>query len=404
MGGLEVRNYWSFATAGEIILGNGSINSLGEIIGKFKARNVLIVCDPGIKQAGIMDKALGILAEAGLNVIAYDQAEPEPPVCKAIECYQFAKNQNIEVIVGLGGGSSIDLAKVVAVLLTYGGDPKQYFGEFKVPGPVLPLIAVPTTSGTGTEVTPAAVLTDEEANLKVGVSDNYIRPAVALVDPELTLGLPPHITAHTGMDVLCHAIEAYTAVEYRYLPVTGPAIYQGTYELTDTLALKSIELAAKSLRLAVEQGHNLQARADMALASVLAGMAFSNAGVGAAHALAYPIGAECHAPHGLLVGLLLPHVMEYNLPVQQERFARVAVAMEENINGLSVKAAAMAAVNGIKDIIADIKMVSRLRDLGIQEDLLPLLAERTLAVTRLLRSNPRRLTAKDMEGILRNAY
>ncbi|WP_206813024.1 iron-containing alcohol dehydrogenase [Paradesulfitobacterium ferrireducens] len=399
-----MRNVWNFSTAGKIIFGNDAVQGLGKLMQSLSEKTALVVTDPGIKAAGILETALSSLKQEGVSYAVYDQCEPEPRVEKAVEAYDFAKNQNCGAIIGLGGGSSIDLAKAVAVLLTYGGSPKDYFGEFKVPGPVLPLVAIPTTSGTGTEVTPAAVLTDLQANLKIGISDNYIRPMIALVDPMLTVKMPPAVTASTGIDALTHAIEAYTAIGFEYLLAEGEALYQGTNDLTDALAEKAIKLVSDNLRLAVDQGQNVKARYNMALGSVLAGMAFSNAGVGAAHAIAYPVGAATHAPHGVLCGLLLPHVMEYNVPVALDRFVKVAELMGENVRGLNQFEAAMLSVKAVKRLIRDVKITATLRGLGVNEAQLPDMAEKTLEVGRLLRNNPRRLTAADIEGILRNAY
>ena len=399
-----MREIWSFSTSGKLVFGNGALEELGKIVKGLTKEKVLVITDPGIKAVGILQQATNVLEHDGVSYAVYDECEPEPRVEKAIEAYEFAKKQNCGAIIGLGGGSSIDLAKAVAVLLTHGGEPRNYFGEFKVPGPVLPLIAIPTTSGTGTEVTPAAVLTDLQANLKIGISDNYIRPTVALVDPILTVLMPPAVTASTGIDALTHAVEAYTAIPYRYLQAEGEALYQGTNELTDALATKAIELISANLRLAVEQGQNVAARYNMALGSVLAGMAFSNAGVGAAHAIAYPLGALVHAPHGVMCGLLLPHVMEYNIPVAVNRFTKIAELMGEATSGLSNLEAAMLSVKAVKRLIYDVKLPGTLRDLGVLEEKVPELAEKTLEVQRLLRNNPRRLTAADLEGILRNAY
>lgn len=399
-----MRNVWNFSTAGKLVFGNNAIQGLGKLMQSLTEKTTLVITDPGIKAAGILETALAAMKQEGVSYVVYDQSEPEPRVEKAVEAYEFAKNQNCGAIIGLGGGSSIDLSKVVAILLTYGGSPKDYFGEFQVPGPVLPLVAIPTTSGTGSEVTPAAVLTDLQANLKIGISDNFIRPLIALVDPMLTVKMPPAVTASTGIDALAHAVEAYTAIGYEYLLAEGEALYQGTNDLTDALAVKAIKLISENLRLAVDQGQNVEARSNMALGSVLAGMAFSNAGVGAAHAIAYPVGAVTHAPHGVLCGLLLPHVMEYNVPVALDRFTRIAELMGENINGLDQFEAAMLSVKAVKRLINDVKITATLRGLGVAEEKLPELAEKTLVVGRLLRNNPRRLAASDIEGILRNAY
>ncbi|KKM11396.1 alcohol dehydrogenase [Clostridiales bacterium PH28_bin88] len=400
-----MRNAFGFAIAGEMVFGNGSVNKLGSIVKKLGGSRVLVVTDPGLAKAGLLATVEGLLKDAGVGVVSYDRAEPEPRVARAVEGYQEVKGEKCDLVVGLGGGSSMDIAKTLALLLTHGGEPADYFGESKVPGPVLPLVAIPTTAGTGSEITPSAVLTDEVNNVKVGISDNYLRPRVALVDPLLTLELPPAITASTGMDALCHAVEAFTGIDYRYLPIKPDeeVLYHGSNQLTNTLAREAIRLIGGSLRTAVDQGRNVEARHDMALGSVTAALAYSNSGVGAAHALAYPVGALTHAPHGVLCGLLLPHVMQYNLPVRMEKLAEIAVLLGENTAGLSRQEAAQKGVDAVKSLIRDIKMTSRLRDLGVTGEDIPGLAEKTMGVTRLLRNNPRRASVEGMAEILTSA-
>ncbi|MCQ6264640.1 iron-containing alcohol dehydrogenase [Fictibacillus sp. WQ 8-8] len=207
-----MRTTWDFYSTERIVFGNGAIQQLGEILQRLGAKNVLLISDPGIKQAGIVDKVLALLEQANYHAVVYDQVIPEPPIDSALECYEFAKSQNTDAVIGLGGGSSIDMAKIVALLVAHGGHPLDYYGgENQVPGPIAPLVAIPTTAGTGSEVTSVSVLTDVKNNLKVGISDNYLRPTVALLDPELTIGLPSYVTACSGIDALSHAIEAYTA-------------------------------------------------------------------------------------------------------------------------------------------------------------------------------------------------
>jgi alcohol dehydrogenase class IV len=317
----------------------------------------------------------------------------------------FAKGEDFDLIIGLGGGSNIDLAKAAAVVLRYGGSFHDYFGEFKVPGPVLPHIAVPTTSGTGSEVSPVSVLTDEEKKIKIGISDNLLRPRVALVDPELCLTMPPKVTADTGMDALCHAIECYTNIPHRYLPVPEEAdiVFSGKQPLADCLAERAIELIGANLRLAVDQGNNLEARAGMALGSLMAGAAFSNAGVAAIHALSFPIGGLTKATHGACNGVMLPHVMQYNLPVCLEEMANIAQLMGEEVDDLSLPEAAQRGVEAVKALMRDIRFPQKLTDLGVKEKDIKWIAESTVAITRLMRGNPRRVGMEDLEAILRSA-
>ena len=404
----NIREVWGFATAGELIFGNNSVRKIGKIVKRLKAQKALVITDPFIQKAGLLALVEGPLKEEAVPYEVYNQGEPEPSIEKALECAEFARKNQYDLIIGLGGGSIIDLGKVCAVLMTYGGHPNDYFGEGKVPGPVMPIIAVPTTAGTGSEVSPASILSDVQANLKKGISDNKLRPRVAIVDPMLTLSCPPMITAATGIDVLAHAIEAHLAVNFAYLPLNpgeeDTVIYHGSYPLTDCLAIKAVELVGQNLRLAVEQGRNVEARTNMALANVLAGMAFSNAGVTAVHAMAYPLGAVSHAPHGVVNGLLLPHVLEYNLPVRTKELARIALALGEPVEGLSPREAALTSIEAVKELIEDIGLPSRMRDIGVQEKDLRPMAEATMLVTRLLRSNPRRVDADILEAIYKQAY
>jgi alcohol dehydrogenase class IV len=400
-----MRNVWEFHSAQQIIFGTGSIHQLDKILTKLKANNVFLITDSGVQKAGIVDKVVSVLQNDGYNVTVYDETIPEPPVETAMACYEFAKSKmDTDVIIGLGGGSSIDLAKVTALLMAHGGHPNDYFGENKVPGPIAPLIAIPTTAGTGSEVTSVSVLTDTDNNLKVGISDNYLRPTVALLDPELTVGLPPYVTACTGIDALAHAVEAYTAVDYKHVQAQGDILFQGSLPISDSLALQAIELIADNLALAVHQGSNLTARSNMLLASLLAGMAFSNAGTASAHALAYPIGGLVKSPHGEVTGLLLPYVMEFNSSIQIEKMGKIAQAFHVQTDGLSEREAAKAACNAVLQLLNDIGLPTRLSEIGIAESHIPEIAEKALGIDRLIRNNPRKPTQKGFEELLTKAF
>ena len=397
-----MRQTWSFNSIDSIIFGQNSIGKINHLIERFKGSKVLIITDPGIAKAGILDKVIEKI-DSRNEVIVYDKVVPEPPIESAIECYHYAKDVGPDLVIGLGGGSSIDLAKVVSLLLTHGGHPADYFGENKVPGPTIPLIAIPTTAGTGSEVTPVAVLTDVENDLKVGISDNYIRPTVALLDPMLTVGLPPYVTACSGIDALSHAIESYTTIDYRYLKAEGEVIFQGASPITDHLALGAIEKIAKHLKNAVLQGTNIEARSEMLLASLMAGMAFSNAGNAAAHALAYPIGGFVKSPHGEVTGLLLPYVMEYNLPVISEKLANISKAFGYSEQRYSQEELATMAPEIVLDLLADIGLPTRLSEIGIKEENIEVIAEKGAAIERLMRNNPRTPDAESLKAMLYHA-
>ncbi|KRF65658.1 alcohol dehydrogenase [Bacillus sp. Soil768D1] len=400
-----MRNTWDFYSTERIVFGNGAIGQLDVILQRLKAKNILLVTDPGIKNAGIVDRISSLLGHANYETVIYDQVVPEPPVESAMDCYKFAESQmDIDAVIGLGGGSSIDMAKIVALLVAHGGHPLDYYGgENQVPGPIAPLVAIPTTAGTGSEVTSVAVLTDVENNLKVGISDNYLRPTVALLDPELTLGLPAYVTACSGIDALSHAIEAYTAKPSAYIQAEGNILFQGSIPISDALAYRAIELIAKNLPLAVQQGSNLEARSNMLMGSLLAGMSFSNAGTAAAHALAYPIGGLVKSPHGEVTGLLLPYVMEYNAAVETEKMVRISQAFNVNSDGLSDKEAALAASKAVLTLLGEIGLPTKLTEIGIKEEDIPEIAEKTLQIDRLIRNNPRMPTKHSLEELLRKA-
>ncbi len=401
-----MRTTWTYHTAGELIFGDGATRHLSEVAVRLGLRRLLLVTDPILVRAGLVDPVLGPLSEAGVNVEMFPGGEPEPSLRAAFACIAAGRDFRPDAVLGLGGGSNMDLAKVAAVVLAHGGTPGMYFGDSKVPGPVLPLICLPTTAGTGSEVSAAAVLTDTENQIKVSTLSNYLRPRVALVDPLLTYTCPPKVTADSGIDALTHAIEAYTAVDNATFPLPPGerSVYQGKNPMADVLAEKAITLVGKFLRRAVKDGQDAEARGGMALAGTLAGMAFSNAGVAVVHALEYPVGGAVHCSHGAGNGLLLPHVMRYNLPARQEAFANMARLLGEDTAGLTEAQAAVRAVDAVDRLRADIGVPARLRDLGVKEEQLAVFAEKAFALKRILRVNPREVTVESLTGILREAF
>ena len=300
----------------------------------------------------------------------------------------------------------MDLAKITATVLAHGGKLRDYVGDDKIPGAPLPLICMPTTAGTGSEVSAAAVLTDHENQVKVGVLSNYLRPRVAIVDPLLTVSCPPKLTADSGIDALTHAIEAYTAVDNETFPLPAGerTVYQGRHPLGDCMAEKAIALIGANLRKAVHDGNNLAAREGMALGATLAGLAFSNVGVALVHALEYPVGGAMHCSHGAGNGLLLPYVMRFNLPTRLKEFATIASLLGENVSGLDERAAAERAVSAVERLRNDIGIPKRLRDLGVQKAQLRPFAEKAFSIKRILRVNPRTPTVEELEAILESAF
>ena len=277
--------------------------------------------------------------------------------------------------------------------------PANYVGDGKVPGPIAPLICVPTTAGTGSEVSAASVITDTDNHIKVGILSNYLRPTVALVDPLLTVSCPAKVTADSGIDALTHAIEAYTAVDNADFPLPAGerSVYQGRHPLGDLTAEKAIRLIGQYLRRAVKDGNDLEAREGMALAALLAGLAFSNVGVAVVHALEYPVGGAVHCSHGCGNGLLLPFVMRFNLPARKREFAEIARLLGD-------EPSAERAITAVEKLRADIGIPPRLRDIGVREAQLRPFAEKAFGIKRILRVNPRSVTVDDLHGILREAY
>lgn len=401
-----LRSTWTFHSAGQLIFGPHAVRQVGTESQRLGVSRVFVVTDAALVRAGLFDLVRDPLRSAGIEVELFDGGQPEPSIHLAQACIAAARQQTPQAIVGLGGGSNMDLAKITATVLTHGGQPDDYFGDDRIPGPVMPLVCIPTTAGTGSEVSGASVLTDSDKHMKVGILSNALRPRVALVDPLLTITCPPKVSADSGIDALTHAIEAYTAVDNEQFPLPPgeKTIYQGRHPMGDMLAEKAIRLIGAHLRRAVANGKDLEAREAMALGATLGGLAFSNVGVAVVHALEYPVGGATHCSHGAGNGLLLPFVMRFNLPERIGQFARIAELLGENVAGLSEREAAERAVVAVERLKTDIGIPERLRDLGVTEDQLPGFAAKSFAVKRILRVNPRPVTEQDLLEILRSAW
>jgi alcohol dehydrogenase class IV len=400
-----MRTTWTFHSAGQLVFGRHATEQLGEVTVGLGVRRLLLVTDHRLVEAGAVDAVLGPLREAGVTCELFTGGEPEPSLKATYAAIAAGRDFRPDGVLGLGGGSNMDLAKITAVVLTHGGTPLMYAGDGKVPGPVIPLVCLPTTAGTGSEVSAAAVLTDTENQIKVGVLSNHLRPRAAVIDPLLTVSCPAQVSADSGIDALTHAIEAYTAVDNASFPLPPGqrSVYQGKHPFGDILAEKAIALIGTHLRKAVTNGQDLAAREGMALAATLAGLAFSNVGVAVVHALEYPVGGATHCSHGRGNGLLLPYVMRYNLPARTREFATIARLLGEDTSGLSEQQAAERAVTAVERLRADVGIPARLRELGVKEEQLRGFAEKAFAIKRILRVNPRPVTAEALEGILREA-
>ena len=379
----------SFKSPDLILAGNGVLEKIGEEAKTRGIKKVLMVTDKGVVDSGIGGRVEGLLTKEGIEVDIWDKVIPDPDISCAEDCIGTAKDGGYDLIVGVGGGSSMDIASVASMMCTNPGTVHDYFGVNLLKKPGIPTFLVATTAGTGAEVTPNAILADTAAKLKKGIVSPYILPQVAIVDPLLTISMPSRVTSFSGMDALAHAIEAYTSIN--------------ATTLTDMYAREAIMLIGKSLRTAVARGANVEARYNMSMGSLYAGIALANAGVTAVHALAYPLGGEFDVAHGIANGLLLPHVMEFNVPGDIPKFAQIAYFLGERVEHLSLLDQARHAAKAVKNLVGDLDMPQSLSDLKIPREAIPALAEAAMKVTRLMNNNPRTMTAKDAEQIFENA-
>jgi alcohol dehydrogenase class IV len=369
-------------------MGPGSLEQISEEARRLAAKKIMIITDAGLVQTGIVARLEELLSQAGHSLERFDEVEPDPRYEVASQAAERTKKAAADLIVGIGGGSSLDIAKAASILVTNKEPIGSLFGIDLVRAPGLPTIVAPTTAGTGSEVTPIVILSDHQEKLKKGIVSPHLFPAAAILDPELTLGLPASVTASTGMDALIHAVEAYTS--------------KNATAFTDLLALHAMGLIFQNIRTAFANGSDLRARSNMLEGSMLAGMAFANAGVTAVHAFAYPIGAEFHIPHGVANSIMLAAVMEFNMLGNLGKFARMAEVFGENTCGLSKRRAAQLAVEALRTLADDLKVANRLSQFGVKEKDIPALAQGVMKVTRLLANNPRELRLEDAEAIYRS--
>ena len=385
-----IETVYPFRTPEVVYLGVGAVAKLGPEARRLGAWRALIVTDKGVAGAGIVEEARRILAQAEVEAVVYDETKAEPDFENVDHCLAVARSADVGLLVGLGGGSSLDLAKGVAAMITSPGRLIDYYGVDKLPNPTPPIIALPTTAGTGSEATPNAIFTDHAEKLKKGVVSPYLLPRVAIVDPALTLTAPLRVTAATGMDALTHAVESYTS-------------RKATVQ-TELYSLESIRRIAAGLRTAVYDGANLEARREMALGSFLAGVAIANAGTAAVHAMAYPLGGQFGVPHGVSNALLMPYVLEWNVVADLRKFAVVAEAMGEPVDGLSARDAAQAAVDAIRQLAQDVGIPQRMREVGVPQEAIPGMAAAAVQITRLMDNNPRKLSQEEIQRIYEVAW
>lgn len=347
-----------FYAPGKIIFGPGGLSQVGAEAKRLGSKVLIVLGKSAMKKSGALDRLTHLLIENNLEYTIYDNIPSDPTVEIVDTGTNLARKENCNLVIALGGGSVLDTGKAISAMVTNEGSVADYQEiegkgrKFKTKP--IPFIAIPTTSGTGSEATKNAVITNTEFSLKKSIRDPWLIPEVALVDPELTLSLPPHITADCGGDALTQCIESYLGKK--------------SQEITDALALHAIGLIGKSLVKAVKDGKNLEARKDMAMAALLSGLCLSNSGLGAVHALSHPLGVYYKIPHGLSCAVLLPYVMEYNLPVVTKKLAKIAQSLGEDISLLSETEAAQRAVERIKEILSQAGIKSNLSEWEIKEE------------------------------------
>lgn len=377
---------FEFILPTKIRYGAGIIEVLGEELRLLKSRKVMVITDKGLVNAGMVEKITGIIKSEGIDFIIYDEIEANPKDYNVEACAEKAREESIDTIVAFGGGSPIDAAKAVTVLARQGGKVRDYQGKGKIKEDCLPLITIPTTAGTGSEVTFSSVITDTKEKFKFTIKSTAIAAKTAIIDPELTLTVPPAVTAATGIDALTHAIEGYTA--------------NCTEPIAEAVGLYAVEYIARNIVEAVKNGKNIKARDEMMMGSLLAGLSFSHADVASVHCMAEALGSMYDAPHGMCNAILLPYVMEYNLPATGYKYARVARAM-----GIEEKDDFKAAVKGIEHIKQLSKEIGLpgIRSLKVNTDDFELLAEMSIK-NGSNESNPRKMTKEEYVLLFNKAY
>jgi alcohol dehydrogenase class IV len=384
---------FTFSTTRKIIFEPGAASRLGQICRQLGASKVMLVSDKGIVAAGLLQQACENFRQAKLDYVLFDSVQADPSETTVLQATELARQNAVELVIGFGGGSSMDVAKLVAVLAHPACQQNitQCYGIEQISGSRLPLVQIPTTAGTGSEVTPIAIVTTGEST-KAGVVSEVLQPDIAILDAQLTLGLPAHITAATGIDAMVHAIEAFTSVHKK-----NP--------LSDMLALQGLQLLSANIRTAVHKGDDLPSRSNMLLGALLAGQAFANAPVAAVHALAYPLGGHFHIPHGLSNSLVLPHVMRFNVPQAASLYAQLApsIMAEATICGSDTQVSD-ALISYLHKLIAELGLPQQLRLCNVPQDSLPMLAADAMLQQRLLINNPRQVDEADALAIYQAAY
>lgn len=374
-----------------IIFGEGAVSQAGSLCAGLGGQRVYIVSGPHVSQLPAAQKLKDSLDAAGIQWALYANTITDPTVEAVDTLAGIAREFSPDILIALGGGSPTDTAKALSVLLTNKGSIRDYLfgGSRSVTNPAIPLICIPTTAGSGSEVTASAVISDEENHTKRSITTDEILPKIALIDPEVQTGLSPFTTATSGMDALTHAIESYTSLNAE--------------PISDAFSLQAIRLIGRYLRRAAANGSDMEARSNMAIASSIASAAFMNGGLGVVHGIAQAMGAIAHTAHGLSNAVILPYAMERNLVGNLEKFRDIAEALGEPTAGLSLREAAYRSVTAVRQLCRDLNIPERMHEIGVTEAMLPDIVKETMAY-RLLAINPVRLSQKDVEAIIAKAF
>jgi alcohol dehydrogenase class IV len=374
----------------KIVAGLGSLNELSGSIRGFGDNVLLITGKNSARQSGLLDRIVrNVSGTSEIRLTVFDQVDPEPTCDNVNQAIAAAKEKGCDIIVGVGGGSVIDVAKAVAALANKGSQAEEFMTGREMLFPGIPCIAIPTTAGTGAEVTPNSVLIDRKRQVKESLRHPFMYPKIAIIDAELTLSLPPKLTAYSGVDALCQSIESYVS--------TGANI------LTDAIALQSIRLVSMNLRETFKNGANIQARHNMLYAALLSGIALSNARMGAVHGIAHPLGLKYHLPHGLVCGVLLPYIIEFNLNFATAKYSAIAGVMGGLLRGLDKERAAKICIDKTKQLLVEVGFPWKLRELGVNPEDFPQLARDSMP-SGSLKANPRVVSEDDVITILKKAY
>ncbi len=376
---------YSLLNAGRIVAGPDSIEQIAEIVKDYGASRVLIISDKGVARAGLIERPKALLEAAGIAVTILDDTPPEPEVEQANAIFSAAKNAGCDMVIGVGGGSAMDVAKLIAVLLNNDVTLRELLNKAPIARRGLPTLMIPTTAGTGSETTPNSIVLVPEDELKVGIVSPKLMPDCVILDPKMTLGLPPAITASTGMDALCHAIECYTSKKGN--------------PFSEMIALKAISLISRSIRRAFNTGTDIDARHDMLLGAMYGGMCIATSSTTAVHALAYPLGGKYRIAHGVSNAILLPFVMRFNAIGNEDKFRDVAVAMGLDVDPADSRTATEKFIEAIFELNRDLQIPSDLKRWNITEADLETLVEGAAKVTRLLDNNPRPMDKDDIRAI-----